>query len=306
MYQDLNLADVRAFIVIAEKGSFTIAAEKLGCSRSHLSKQLTQLERYLGVTLITRTTRAQRLTEQGKFFFERCQHALDVMEQAVAKTVDDAHNLQGKININCVGGYIGEEIVNQLVNDFMSQHPNIQIHLDFSSQRVDLVLDEFDLVFRMGELEDSSLVARKLMDIVNCTLASPGYIAKNGRPSHPKELKQHLCVTGSVYHWNYHRVGNKTDKTEVTIAGSFLCKNGRVMKSSALAGNGIVRLPEIYCSAELDSGALVHVFDDWAILDTPLYLLYSKDQFQPARLRQFIEFTMQNFMHYVDLPEVRP
>ncbi|MCK8044957.1 LysR family transcriptional regulator [Shewanella sp. 1CM18E] len=304
MYQDLNLADVRAFTVIAEKGSFTIAAEKLGCSRSHLSKQLTQLERYLGVTLITRTTRAQRLTEQGQFFYERCRHALDVMEQAVAKTVDDAHNLQGKININCVGGYIGEEIVNQLVNDFMSQHPNIQIHLDFSSQRVDLVLDEFDLVFRMGELEDSGLVARKLMDIANCTLTSPDYIAKRGRPLHPKDLKNHSCITGSVYHWNYHRIANKSEKTEITIAGSFLCKNGRVMKSSALAGNGIVRLPEIYCSTELNSGALVHVFDEWTISDTPLYLLYSKDQFQPARLKQFIEFTTQNFMQYVELPEV--
>ena len=305
MYQDLNLADVRAFTVIAEKGSFTLAADKLGCSRSHLSKQLTQLERYLGVTLITRTTRAQRLTEQGQFFYERCQHALDVMEQAVAKTVDDAHNLQGKININCVGGYIGEDIVNQLVNDFMSLHPNIQIHLDFSSQRVDLVLDEFDLVFRMGELEDSSLVARKLMDIANCTLAAPSYIEKHGRPQHPKDLKAHACVTGSIYHWNYHRKGDKSQKTEVTIAGALLCKNGRVMKSSALAGNGIVRLPEIYCSAELDSGELVHVFDEWTISDTPLYLLYNKDQFQPARLKQFIEFTMQNFMQYVELPEVR-
>ncbi|MGS0681860.1 LysR family transcriptional regulator [Shewanella sp. 125m-7] len=303
MYQDLNLADVRAFTVIAEKGSFTLAAEKLGCSRSHLSKQLTQLERYLGVTLITRTTRAQRLTEQGSFFYERCQHALDVMEQAVAKTVDNAHNLQGKININCVGGYIGEEIVNQLVNDFMSQHPNIQIHLDFSSQRVDLVLDEFDLVFRMGELEDSGLVARKLMDIANCTLASPAYIAKRGRPQHPKELKTHACITGSVYHWNYHSRSDKNQKAEVTIAGTFLCKNGRVMKSSALAGNGIVRLPEIYCSTELDSGELVHVFEDWTISDTPLYLLYNKDQFQPARLRQFIDFTTQHFMEYVALPK---
>ncbi|ABZ75193.1 transcriptional regulator, LysR family [Shewanella halifaxensis HAW-EB4] len=302
MYQDLNLADVRAFTVIAEKGSFTIAAEKLGCSRSHLSKQLTQLERYLGVTLITRTTRAQRLTEQGRFFYERCQHALDIMEQAVAKTVDDAHNLQGKININCVGGYIGEEIVNQLVNDFMTLHPNIQVHLDFSSQRVDLVLDEFDLVFRMGELEDSGLVARKLMDIANCTLASPRYIAKHGRPEHPKELKHHACVTGSVHHWSYHRRSNKSHKTEVTITGALLCKNGRVMKSSALAGNGIVRLPEIYCSAELNAGTLVHLFDDWAISDTPLYLLYNRDQFQPARLRQFIEFTIQNFMKYVELP----
>ena len=299
MYKDLNLADVRAFTVIAEQGSFTLASEKLGCSRSHLSKQLTQLETYLGVTLITRTTRAQRLTDQGEFFYERCQHALDVMEQAVAKTVDNAQNLQGNININCVGGYIGEEIVTRLVNDFISAHPNISVNLDFSSQRVDLVLDHFDLVFRMGELEDSGLVARKLMDITNCTLAAPAYLEQKGIPSHPKALHEHSCIIGSINHWSFLHKADAQQKAEVAITGKFRCKNGRVMKSSALAGHGIVRLPELYCIDELRKGELVHVFEQWLIPATPLYLLYSKDKFQPARLREFIAFTTQHFLDYV-------
>ncbi|PKH60345.1 LysR family transcriptional regulator [Shewanella sp. Choline-02u-19] len=299
MYKDLNLADVRAFTVIAEQGSFTLAAEQLACSRSHLSKQLTQLESYLGVTLITRTTRAQRLTDQGEFFYERCQHALDVVEQAVAQTVDNAQNLQGNININCVGGYIGEEVVTRLVNDFMSAQPNISINLDFSSQRVDLVLDHFDLVFRMGELEDSGLVARKLMDINNCTLAAPGYLEQKGKPLHPKALNEHSCIIGTVNHWSFLQKEDVKQKTDVAITGKFRCKNGRVMKSSALAGQGIVRLPEIYCIDELSKGELVHVFDDWMIPATPLYLLYNKDKFQPARLREFISFTTAHFNDYV-------
>ncbi|PKG73556.1 LysR family transcriptional regulator [Shewanella sp. GutCb] len=299
MYKDLNLADVRAFTVIAEQGSFTLAADQLACSRSHLSKQLTQLESYLGVTLITRTTRAQRLTDQGEFFYERCQHALDVVEQAVAQTVDNAQNLQGNININCVGGYIGEEVVTRLVNDFMSAQPNISINLDFSSQRVDLVLDHFDLVFRMGELEDSGLVARKLMDINNCTLAAPGYLEQKGKPLHPKALNEHSCIIGTVNHWSFQQKEDVKQKTDVAITGKFRCKNGRVMKSSALAGQGIVRLPEIYCIDELSKGELVHVFDDWMIPATPLYLLYNKDKFQPARLREFISFTTAHFNDYV-------
>ncbi|WOT05559.1 LysR family transcriptional regulator [Shewanella youngdeokensis] len=298
MYQDLNLADVRAFTVIAELGSFTLAAEKLACSRSHLSKQLTQLEAYLGVTLITRTTRAQRLTDQGEFFYERCQHALDVMEQAVAKTVDNAQNLQGTININCVGGYIGEEIVTRLVNDFIGTHPNISINLDFSSQRVDLVLDHFDLVFRMGELEDSGLIARKLIDIKNCTLAAPRYLEHKGQPVHPKELHDHNCIIGSINHWSFLHNADAQLKAEVAITGKLRCKNGRVIKSSALAGHGIVRLPQLYCVDELSRGELVHVFDEWVIPDTPLYLLYNKDKFQPARLREFIGFTTSHFNDY--------
>jgi DNA-binding transcriptional LysR family regulator len=299
MNKDLNLADIRAFTVIAEQGSFTLAAEVLGCSRSHLSKQLLQLEVLLGVTLIARTTRAQRLTEQGAAFFNSCQSALESIDQAVAMTVDSAQRLQGNININCVGGIIGEEIVTALVNDFITEYPDISVNLDFSSSRVDLVVDEFDLVFRMGELEDSSIVARKLMSIENMTMASPIYLERHGYPVTPKELKEHLCITGSIDRWLFESKEDAKHKVEVDIKGSFKCKNGRVMKSAAIAGNGIVRLPKLYCPNELASGELVSVFEHWRVADTPFYLLYCKDRFQPARLRAFVSFTTQNFMKYV-------
>jgi len=299
MNSELNLADIRAFTVIAKQGSFTQAAEVLGCSRSHLSKQLSQLEHFLGVSLITRTTRAQRLTEQGQQFFEQCQASLETIDRAVASTVDNARHLQGQININCVGGVIGEEIITALVNDFIALHPEISVNLDFSSQRVDLVVDEFDLVFRMGKLEDSGIVARKLMSIENMTMASPLYLKRRGYPDHPKELKDHLCITGSIDHWLFEQKSNSKNKVEVAINGGFRCKNGRAMKASAQAGNGIVRLPKLYCPQELASGELVSVFEDWRVADTPFYLLYHKDRFQPARLKAFVSFATQHFMEYI-------
>jgi len=299
MNNDLNLADIRAFTVIAKQGSFTLAAEVLGCSRSHLSKQLSQLEHFLGVSLITRTTRAQRLTEQGQQFYQQCQAALETIDSAVASTVDNARHLQGQININCVGGVIGEGIVTALVNDFIALYPDISVNLDFSSQRVDLVVDEFDLVFRMGELEDSGIVARKLMSIENMTMASPSYLERRGYPDHPKALKDHLCITGSIDHWMFEQESNSENRVEVAIKGGFKCKNGRAMKASALAGNGIVRLPKLYCPQELGSGELVSVFEEWRVADTPFYLLYHKDRFQPARLKAFVSFATEHFMEYL-------
>ncbi|BAJ03715.1 LysR family transcriptional regulator [Shewanella violacea] len=296
---EINLADVKAFTVIAEQGSFTKAAEVLICSRSHLSKQLSHLESYLGVTLITRTTRAQRLTEQGLAFFSRCKAALDSIDQAVDIAVDNAQNLQGSIKINCVGGYLGEEVVAGLINDFILKYPGISVELDFSSQRVDLLVDQFDLVFRMGELEDSGLVARKLMDISNLTLASPKYLQSRGYPQDPKSLKTHQCITGSINNWSFYHVDNGEHKLDVHINGVFRCKNGRAMKHSALAGNGIVRLPQLYCVEELNRGELVSVFEDWRVADTPFYLLYHKDKFQPAILREFVGFTAEHFKDYV-------
>ena len=159
-------------------------------------------------------------------------------------------------------------------------------------------MDQFDLVFRMGQLEDSGLVARKLMDITNLTLASPKYLRSCGFPIDPKSLKSHQCITGSVSNWSFYHVDNCEHKLDVHINGVFRCKNGRAMKHSALAGNGVVRLPELYCSEELSQGELVSVFEDWRVADTPFYLLYHKDKFQPARIKKFISFTINNFMKY--------
>jgi len=154
-------------------------------------------------------------------------------------------------------------------------------------------------VFRMGDLEDSGIVARKLMSIENMTMASPRYLERHGYPQHPKALKDHLCITGSIDHWLFEQESNPKNKVEVAIKGGFRCKNGRAMKASAQAGNGIVRLPKLYCPQELANGELVSVFEDWRVADTPFYLLYHKDRFQPARLKAFVSFATQNFMEYV-------
>lgn len=299
---DISLTDIRAFVIIAEQGNFTRAAEVLSCSRSQLSKQLNQLEAFLGVSLIIRTTRSQRLTEQGIVFLKQCQESFKQIDLSVATIVDQAQQLQGHININCVGGVIGEEWVVKLINDFIKLHPEITIELGFSSQRVDLIDDSFDVVFRMGELPDSGLVARKLVSIKNCILASAQYLDQHKRIVHPNELTKHSCITGSISQWRFQHVDQPSNKVEVTIKGGFRCKSGRAMKTSALSGLGIVRLPYLYCPEEIKSGQLLQVFSQWEIPDTPIYLLYHKDPHQVLRLNKFIQFTVAHFKDY--LPEL--
>ena len=298
MNDDINIADIRAFVLIVKAGSFTAAAEQILCSRSHLSKQLSQLESALAVKLIIRTTRTQCLTEQGKLFFEQCSRSFDGVDYAIEQAINDAGTVKGFININCVGGYIGEDIIAPLVSDFIQQYPDVKVNLDFSSRRVDLVAGEFDIVFRMGQLEDSNLIAQKLMDISICTLVSPGYLQNNGQLSHPKELKQHQCITGSLNNWSFIHVKTASKNIDVSVGGSFKCKNGRAMISSALAGNGIVRLPYFYCHKEIANGTLLPVFSDWTIPKSPFYLVYVQDKYQPARLKAFIDFVRNNIARY--------
>jgi len=298
MKKHVSLSDIRTFVVLAEQGSFTKAAEELACSRSHISKQLAQLESSLGVSLLIRTTRTQHLTPQGEAFYGRCKQSLNGISHAIDRVLESADSLSGNIRINCVGGYIAEEIIASLISDFMVQYPDINIELDFSSRRVDLVSGEFDFVFRMGELADSSLIARKLTDIKINTYVSPKYLAKNGKPNDPKGLVHHRCIAGSLKNWTFINSDNNK-KVEVTVAGNLTCKSGRVMVSSAVSGNGIIRVPELYCKTELEQGLLVPLFNQWQVASTPFYLVYVQDKHQPLRLKAFKDYVVENFSKYL-------
>jgi len=289
-----SLSDIKIFVALAQAGSFTSAAENMSCSRSHISKQLTQLEKDLGVTLVVRTTRTQHLTPQGEAFFARCQQSLNGIEHAIERVIESSDSLSGPIKINSVGGYIGEEIIAPLIHDFMNKYPQIDIELDFTSKRVDLISGEFDFVFRMGALTDSTLIARKLTDIESDTFVSPGYISKYGLPTSPQELTNHRCIAGSVRHWIFMNKKTKAN-VDIPIAGNLTCKNGKIMVSAAVAGNGIIRVPNIYCTKELAAGLLQPLFNDWHIASIPFYLVYLQDKHQPLRLKVFKEFTLKYF-----------
>lgn len=296
--KDISLSDIRSFVVLAEAGSFTKAAEQLNCSRPQISKQLAQLESSLGVSLLLRTTRKQQLTEQGQTFYQQCRLALDGIQEAIESAQESRDELSGHIHVNSVGGPIGEDIIAPLINDFMKDRPGITVHLDFSSPRVDLIQEEFDFVFRMGELEDSSLIARKLCDLNIALYCSQGYIDKNGKIENPNELGQHQCITGSVKQWSFQHPETQ-EPFDVSVDGQLHCKNGRVMLQSAIAGNGIIRVPEIYCQKEVEQGALLPLLSDWPLTPTPFYLIYLKNPHPPTRIQAFKDFVVQNFDKYL-------
>lgn len=307
MLNQINLPDIRSFVLIAQLGNFTKAAEALSVSRSHVSRQVSNLEQKMGVTLFIRTTRTLRLTESGQDFYIRCEEALNRIDQALLAAVDDTDKVQGSIRINCVGGYLGEEIIAPMVCQFIQQYPDIDVSLDFSSHRVDLIEDAFDVAFRMGNLEDSGFIAKKLMDIEMGTLASQRYLEQHGRPSHPRELNQHHCLVGSVTKWRFElkvdgqsagKRGSKDKQqphADVQIKGQLQCKNGRVLVQGATAGIGIIRVPRIYCAPQLEAGELEEVFEEWVIPSVPFSAIYHRDKYQPRRLRTFLDFMKQAF-----------
>ncbi|QIA64912.1 LysR family transcriptional regulator [Vibrio astriarenae] len=294
MLDQVNLADVRSFVLIAQKGNFTKAAETLGVSRSHVSRQISNLEKQMGVTLFIRTTRTLRLTDAGDTFFQQCDKALHDIDQALLSAVDEVEIVRGEIRVNCVGGYLGEDVVAEIASQFMKQHREVSVNLDFSSHRVDLIEEYFDVAFRMGKLDDAGFIARKIMDVEMSTLASTGYLQSYGRPSHPKELVNHHCLTGSVKRWSWHH-RTEGQHYDMNVSGQLQCKNGRVLVRGALNGNGIIRVPSVYCTQEVEQGKLVEVFDDWVVPSVDFSIIYHRDKFQPKRIRAFIDFVYDYF-----------
>lgn len=295
MLNHINLADVRTFVLIARLGNFTKAADALSVSRSHVSRQIRSLEARMGVTLLIRTTRTLRLTQAGEQFYMQCEKALQEIEQAVVAAVDDTEVVKGLIRVNCVGGYLGEELIARYVANFMVLHPQVDIELDFSSHRIDLIDEHFDIAFRMGDLENAGFIARYLMPIDIVTLASPAYIKRCGEPQHPSQLTEHRCLTGTVKRWTYQSVLDKAQHCEVNVSGALVCRNGRALVAGALAGTGIIRVPQVYCQKEIESGQLVEVMPEWHIPSVAFSAIFHRDRYQPKRLRTFIDYIKQQF-----------
>lgn len=296
MLEKLNLSDIRSFVLVAQLGNLTKAADALHVSRSHISRQLTNLEKMLGVTLITRTTRTLTLTETGENLLTECEKALNLINHATQEAVNAQHKMTGLIRINSVGGYLGESCVAPLVAEFLMLYPDIQIELDFSSQKVDMLANHFDVVFRMGKLDDERFIARKLKNIHTLTLAHPNYLAKYGTPTHPEMLTKHRCIVGSVTQWHYQQPTKQPSEIiSVTPPATLKCKNGHAMVHTALMGLGIIRVPIDYCENEIKQQNLIPILQDWEMSSIDFSLLYQQDKFRPEKIQTFITFAKKWF-----------
>ena len=282
---------IRAFLSVAEHGSFTAAAEAQGLSKANMSQQVSELEASLGVQLIHRTTRKLRLTEIGEGYYERCTKAMRHLDSAADWASQSKAELRGTIRMNAVGGPIGEDVLAPLLIEFQKEHPNVQLQLDFSSIRVDLIEDHYDLVLRMGELPDSTLIGRKLTTLTTRYVASPDFLALHDPIKKPEDMIGLPLIYGSVNHWIF-KQGNK--QRIIHAEGGIKLISGRAMRHAALAGLGITRTADLYIKRDLQAGRLVELLPDWAE-ETPLSLICPPTRHQLARVRALMDHLQAHF-----------
>ncbi|EAR62815.1 LysR family transcriptional regulator [Neptuniibacter caesariensis] len=282
---------IRSFLAVAKCGSFTLAAEETGTSKASLSQQVSQLEKTLNLQLLYRTTRSIRLTEVGEGYLQRCEAAVAQLDAAQEWAVAHKQIISGTIKMNSVGGLIGESVIAPLLIEFQKHYPDICVELDFSSRRVDLLKDDYDLVLRMGDLPDSSLIARRLHQIKTCYVASPEFIQRQKPIRHPLDISGIPMICGSVTDWTFNK---DQEQCQISFKQGFKIPNGRVMLDAAKSGLGVARLADIYVQPAIRSGALEEILEEWSIT-TPLSLVCPPARHQLDRVKLLMDWLVDNF-----------
>lgn len=287
-----NPSDMAIFTKVVQAGGFSAAARQLRLSKAAVSKRLARLEDRLGARLLNRTTRRLALTEEGAAFYERATRILaeiDDAERAVSRLGGEP---RGTLRISAPMSFGVLHLAGALPA-FLAEHPALAIDIALNDRLVDVVEEGFDVAIRIARLPDSSLVARRLASTRSLTVAHPGYWREHGKPRHPSELRHHNCLRYSYQlsldDWTF------KDGLSVTVDGTFVANNGDVLRSAALAGLGVTRLPSFIAGDDVQSGRLEAALEGFEETEASIYAIYPHRRHLSAKVRAFVDFLAQRF-----------
>lgn len=283
---------ISEFTAVAESGNFTQAAKKLLISTAQVSRQVSELEQRLNTKLFYRTTRKVTLTEAGQLFYQQCRQILDGLDNAERSLTNLQSTPQGKIKISAPVTY-GERHIIPLVNQFLMRYPQVEIQVQLSNQRIDLIEEGYDLAIRLGQLDDSSLIAKRISSRQHFVCAAPSYIRQHGKPTSISELKQHNCLLGSADFWAFvERNSNKEQvvNKNIRVSGSLRCNSGLGLVDAALNGIGIVQLPDYYLQQHIEQGKLEVLLSQYQREEEGIWALYPQSKYLANKVRLLIDF----------------
>lgn len=291
--QDLNAMLVFARVV--EARSFSAAATRMGVSKSAVSKQVSRLEDRLGARLLNRTTRRLSLTEIGAAFYERCARIAAEAEEAELAVTRLHQEPRGTLRVNAPQSFASRHL-SPLLPEFLAAHPELRVDLTLADRIVDVIEEGYDVVIRIAELADSSLIARKLAYARRVVCAAPAYWDARGRPVAPADLRAHDCLGYSYLasrgEWPFE---GPDGPTSVKVTGTLNTNSGDVLMDAATAGRGVVFLPTFICGAALADGRLEAVLEDYEAAPRGVFAVYPHNRHLSAKVRAFVDFLVARF-----------
>ncbi|CZF82228.1 HTH-type transcriptional regulator DmlR [Grimontia celer] len=283
------------FNEVVKCGSFTKAADKIGHSTSYISKEINKLEERLGVRLLHRTTRTLNLTAEGEIYHAQCRQIVEDAETLESAMLGHQTIPKGNLKISCPTNF-GLNTLTPLLMKFSEKYPDVTFDVDLNDRKVDLVAEGIDVAIRASQfMNDSSLISRKIKTFQGVTIASPDYLAKNGTPTHPHELKNHkvLCYSNLTNYdvWRY--IEQDGNVVEVELDSFVTTNSSQLEVALCVAGLGITRMPLFNLNGELESGELVELFTHYQRVNVEMNLVYPSRKHMSSKVRSFIDFVLE-------------
>lgn len=282
--------DMRIFTQVMQAGSFTAAADLLGMSKQSVSRRLMQLEERLGVRLLNRSTRRLDATPLGQQYFDSAVRLLGEMQQAEQDISGQTQVLRGTLRLSAPLSFAISHM-GSLLTEFLQLHAQLIVEIDLSDRAVDLIGEGYDLALRIGTLEDSSLVARRIASIERVYCASPGYLAARGTPLEPEALREHDCLPyghSRQVQWQFKGQGKTLQA--IAVSGRMRANNGELLRDAAIAGMGVTYLPAFIVEQALADGRLVKLLETWTPPPLQLSAVYPQHRQIARPVQAFVEF----------------
>jgi DNA-binding transcriptional LysR family regulator len=281
---------IKTFREVARRGSFSMAAQALDVSKANVSKYVAELESRLGVRLLNRSTRTVSLTDAGAVLLERSEPLFEMIELTRLELQQRSREPSGRLRITAPQG-LGDHELAALLPQFLAQYPQVSVSLDLTNEVVDMVGEGIDVALRAGRIDNASLIVRRLQRLRFVVCASPGYWERRGLPSHPDDLADHDALTFSLrdngHEWRFEVDGQAYG---VPVRSRFNATDPYALVGPALAGVGMLLVPDTLVQAHLDSGALQATLQDFSPTDVWLYAAYTQRRHNSAALKAFLAF----------------
>jgi len=291
-----QLAEMRVFVRAIERGSFAGAAGDLGLTPSAVSKLIARLETRLGVRLVNRTTRKLSLTSEGETYFHSGQRLVEAMDGLEHEVAASAGHPRGLLRINTAVSFGVQHLAPALI-EFQERYPDVRVSMSLTDRPVDMHAEQIDVAVRIGPLDDSSLMSRKITEIERAICASPQYVERFGAPQSHEELARHRCIVFSASgraRWPFKTADGGLEQVQIT--GAFASDSLACMLQWALQGAGIARLPDFMVAAPIRSGTLVPLLvDEHHPARTPAFAVFPPGTQKVPKVRAFLDFMVERF-----------
>lgn len=293
-----QLSAMRAFVRVVEAGTFTRAADLLDKPKPTVTKQIQQLEGHLRAKLLNRTTRRVTVTMDGAAYYERALRVLGEIDELDASMALSQARPSGRLRVDCSASLAMAVIIPALPG-FHERYPEIQLDLGLSDRPADLLAENLDCAIRAGEIQDQSLIARRIGEMFAITCAAPSYLARHGMPNHPRDLEQghhivgyRMAGTGRTMPFLY---ANERETIEVRSRYIVSLNEGNGYVAAALAGLGIIQAPTFMVQDHVNTGALVPILANWCTAPKPLHIVYPPNRHLSNKVRVFVDWLAELF-----------